>query len=677
MSDTNPLLMPQVLLPYADLTREHFETAIPQIIEECRATVANILDSQTMFPTWDDLVLAMDEVEARLEEVLAPLITLRQLEQPPEWLDTFNVCYGQVAEYQHELQQNQDLFAAYNTLANSEPARHYSPPRLKLLSKKIKAFQIAGIGLSEERKKQLSAITSKIAELEGTFNEQVGRANQAWEKLITDERELAGLSTALMSKLAAKALAKGRQGWLLTLDEEAIYLDIMRQCESRSLREELMTAYSTRASDQGPNAGEDDNGPVLDQLLVLRQQKAALLGYQSHAHLSLESKAAETPEEVLAFLRSRIATEKPQLDSVISTLQDLARSRGYTELNAWDHHYLAQQHSAQMTDISEAVFPEYFRYTDVLGTLISLVQRVFSIQLVEKTEFSAWHTDVQLFEVRDGQLLLGYIYIDPFARTSKMDGCWAQAVRNRRVNAEGIETVPVIIFHGNFSPVQGETPSLLGQLQLNMLFHEFGHCLQHILTGCTFRELSGINFLGRDASEFAGQLLEEWCWAPDVIFQMSRHYQTGIKLSAGQVQSILAARTFTGTLRNADELMRSLFDFELHRTAGDGRSTLDVLVSARQEAHPLPWPAHDRFGNAFDYMTTGYDAGYYVYEWARPLARQVFSRFEEEGVFNANTGKEFRQTYYTPGAEHTLFEFFRLFMGRSPQGYSMPSVGLL
>lgn len=661
----NPLLQPLELVPYADISLEHLQPAISQIIADNHKAL-DIIVSQSLVPTWDDLVLAEDELDARLDEAFNALVTLSQLPQAPEWFAAFEKCYSEVEDYKAGTLQNQALYDAYTALANSGPAQLYSSARKHVLRKKLSAFRSAGIGLSEPVKMQLVDLNKRIGDLEATFNSNVRNANLAWEKLITDETLLAGISSPLKHKLALKALATEREGWLLTLDEEAIYSAVMGECENRALREELWIAYNTRASDQGPTAGQNDNSVVLEQLLTLRHQRAKLLGYDNHAHFSLETKAARSTDEVLGFIKKRAAHKKADFQALAQSLQTDAQSLGYNNLSAWDYAYLARRASAELSGTPDSEFSAYCSYNQILKSLVQLVSGLFGIQILKVENFSTWHPDVQLYAINDGQERLGHLYIDPYMRQPKMDGCWTQAITDRHINAEGSVKLPVAILHGNFSPPQGATPSLLEPLQLNMLFHEFGHCLQHILTRSPYRTLSGINFLGRDASEFAGRVLEQWCWSREVLQWMTRHHQTDKPLSIEQVDRILEARKITETLRDADELTRSLFDFELHRTQGDGRSVQDVWASAQQALQVLPWPELARFGHAFDYMTTGYDAGYYVYEWSRPLAEQVFTRFEQEGVFNAQTGKVFREAYYTLGAEQTLPEFYKTFMGQAP-----------
>lgn len=669
MSDRNPLLQSHDLVPYEDIWLEHLQPAILQIVTGNRKAMADIIASQSLNPTWDGLVLAMDELQARLDEAGDVLETLGQLPRPAQWHAAVGACRLEISSWYSEVRQSVPLFQAYQTLANSEAAGQFSAPRKTLLAKKLNDWRIAGVNLPAADMKALTTLNDMIGGLEGVFLDNVQAANSGWEKHITDESHLAGLSAHLKRKLALRAKASGRDGWLLTLEEEAVYTDVISQSENRALRQELFTAYSTRASDQGPKALEYDNGPVLEQLLELRQQRAALLGYESHAQYSLQTKMATSTAQVLSFIKSRIASEKPLLDSQAQVLRDAAALLGYTDLGAWDYAYLAQMMGARQSDISEAELSAYFPFNRVLEGLVLVVQQLFGVRLIKQKNFSSWHPDVQLFEVREGESLLGHIFVDPYWRAPKMDGCWTQPARNRRVDAQGRVTLPVAIFHGNFGAPGADAPSMLSHLQLSMLFHEFGHCLQQVLTRSSLRELSGIRGLGIDASEFAGKMLEEWCWSRESLLWIARHYKTDEGLSSEQIDQILDARKVASGLRTADELMRSLFDFELHRTYGDGRSVQEVLVSTRKEVQPLTWPETDRFAQAFDYMVTGYDAGYYAYQWSQSLARQVFERFEHDGVFNADTGQAFREAFYTPGAERPLLESFEMFMGKPPEGF--------
>lgn len=669
MDVNNPLLQSLDLVPYADIRFEHLEPATSQIVADNRIALEAIIVSQSQQPTWDGLVLAMDTLNARLDDVFGVLITCSQLPQAPEWEAASDECFGQVIAWKNEILQSLPLFEAYQALASSEDAEQFSAVQKTLLDKKLNAFRASGLDLSSDKVESLSALNDQIAAHEEAFNNNVRQANSAWDKLITEESRLAGLSDSLKSKLALKASATDREGWLLTLDEEAIYNDVMSHCEDREIRKELWTAYSTRASDVGPAAGENDNGPELAKLLELRHEKAVLLGCENYAELSLRTKMATSTEQVLDFLRSRIAHEKPLIDAQAQSILDLAESLSYTDLGAWDYPYLVNKIGAQLSSIPDAELQAYFPFTKMMERLVVTVERLFGVQLVAQQSFSTWHPDVQLFELLDGEELLGHIYVDPYFRAPKSDGCWTQAVRNRRVDADGNVTLPVAIFHGNFSPSEENQPSLLSHLQLSMLVHEFGHCLQQVLTRSPYGELSDIRALSLDAGEFAGKMLEEWCWSPESLRWISSHYQTDQQLSVEQVNQLLEARKATMPLKAGDELVRALFDFELHRTYGEGRSVQDVLVQARAQVQTLAWPEDDRFANAFDYLTTGYDAGYYVYEWSGAIARQVFARFEQDGVFNLATGMAFREAFYTPGGERPLLESFEIFMGEPATGF--------
>ena len=669
MNDHNPLLHSHALMPYADIRLEHLQPAIVQILADNRKATAQIIASQSLNPTWDGLVLAMDELEARLDAAANALVTLGQVPRPEQWDAAVDACFEEISAWHSETMQSLPLFQAYQALANSQAAVNFSAAQTALLAKKLNDWRIEGVNLPAADRKALATLNDTIDALEKKFQGNVQAASSAWKKHITDESLLAGLSARLKTKLELKAKASGRDGWLLTLEEEAVCTEVLSQCENRPLRQELFTAYSTRATDQGPDALKYDNGPVLERLLGLRQQKAALLGFENHAQYSLQTKMATSTAQVLDFLKSRIASEKPLFDCQARLLRKWAESLGYTDLFAWDYAYLAHKIGASQSDISEDELSAYFPFNRVLEDFFVVAQQLFGVRLIRQKDFSSWHSDVQLLEVREGETQLGHIFVDPYWRVPKLNGCWVQAVRNRRVDAQGRLTLPIAIFHGNFTPPGTDAPSLLSHLQLSMLYHELGHCLQQILTCSSLRELSGIRRLGIDTNEFAGKVLEEWCWSRDFLLWAARHYQTGEGLSAEQIDQVLDARKVASGLRVADELMRSLFDFELHRTHGDGRSVQEVLVSTRKEIQPLTWPETDRFALAFDYMVTGYDAGYFCYQWSQSLAQQVFAQFEHEGLFNAGTGRAFREAFFTPGAERPLLESFKLFMGKPAEGF--------
>ena len=669
MNTDNPLLQTRQLPNYSGVRVEHLQPAVDHVLGQNREAITATIASQSHSPTWEGLVLAMENVDARLNELIEVIVTLGQVPQDERWRESVRQCAGDIEDYQAQVRQNHDLFLLYQGLSNSEAAASFDNAQHSLLASKLRQFRLAGNELSPANKIEFTRLSRQISSLEWTFLTNAQQASKAWTKHITDEAQLAGLSIDIKARLASRALASGLVGWLITLEEQALYGAIMAACENRSLREELYIANNTRASDHGPTNGQNDNGPVLAELLMLRHRKALLLGYENHAQVSLQSKMATSSDQVLSFLSRRVEQKKAYFAEQTAALHDLAASLQYTSLQPWDVSFLARKMGEQQSPVSNDELSAYFPFQRVLGGLLLVIKRLFGVDLIEQHGFDTWHPDVRMFEVRDGGELLGHFFIDPFIRAPKTDGCWMQSARNRRVTDEGVLVTPIAIFHGNFTPESEGAPSLLSHIQLSMLFHEVGHCLKQLLTRGPYGALSGVESSGRDASEVSGKCAEQWCWSKEALVWLARHYETDSRLTAEQVDQVLAARKAEFWPAEALELTYALFDFELHRTYGDGRSAHEVLLSSKSAVHALPSSENDRFANTFDYMVAGYDAGYFGYEWAEALAEQVFVKFEQNSVFNPETGLAYREAFYTPGAECSVLESLEMFTGHPANGF--------
>jgi oligopeptidase A len=462
------------------------------------------------------------------------------------------------------------------------------------------------------------------------------------------------------------AEAKGLDGWLISLEFPS-YFAVMTYANDRALREELYAAYCTRASDQGPNAGQNDNGPVMNEILALRQELAKLLGFGNYAELSLASKMAESTEQVLSFLRDLGVRGKPFAEQDLRELQAFAAEQGCNELQSWDVGYYSEKLREQRYSISQEILRAYFPIDKVLTGLFAIVEKLYGIQINELSGFDTWHPDVRLFEISENGAHVGRFFFDLYARANKRGGAWMDGARDKRRTADGTLISPVANLVCNFTPAVGGKPALLTHDEVTTLFHEFGHGLHHLLTRVEHAGASGINGVAWDAVELPSQFMENWCWEPEGLALISGHYETGEPLPQDLLDKMLAAKNFQSGLMMVRQIEFSLFDFELHATHGDGRSVLDVLEGIRAEVSVLRPPAYNRFPNSFAHIFAGgYAAGYYSYKWAEVLSADAFSKFEEEGVFNSATGQAFREAILARGGSQAPMVLFVDFRGREP-----------
>jgi oligopeptidase A len=666
VSANNPLLQDFDLPPYSEIRPEHVEPAIDSILGDNRVAIEELLSRPAERLDWQTLVVGLDEMNARLGRAWSPVSHLNAVCNSPELRSAYEACLPKLSAYYTELGQNRALFEAYKALAEGPAAAGFEVAQKTILEHSLRDFRLSGIDLPPVEQQRFGAIQMKLAELGSRFSNQLLDATQAWTKHLTDEAALAGLPDSAKGQMKQAAETKGLDGWLITLEFPSYYA-VMTYADDRALRQEVYTAYSTRASDQGPNAGQFDNGPVMEEILDLRQELAKLLGYASYAELSLATKMAESPEQVLGFLRDLAVRSKPFAEKDLAELRAFAAEQGLDDLKSWDTGYYAEKLRQSRYSLNQEELRAYFPIDKVLAGLFAVVQRLYGIEIVELEDFDAWHPEVRLFEIREHGEHVGRFFFDLYARANKRGGAWMDGARDKRRDAEGRLISPVANLVCNFTPPVGERPALLTHDEVTTLFHEFGHGLHHLLTRVEHAGASGINGVAWDAVELPSQFMENWCWEPEGLALISGHYQTGEPLPQEKLERMLAAKNFQSGMMMVRQLEFSLFDFELHATHGDGRSVLEVLEAIRDEVSVLRPPRENRFPNSFAHIFSGgYAAGYYSYKWAEVLSSDAFSRFEEEGVFNAETGRAFREAILARGGSQEPMVLFVDFRGREP-----------
>jgi len=492
-------------------------------------------------------------------------------------------------------------------------------------------------------------------------------ATQAWSRHITDAGLLDGLPESAMAQARQAAQAKELDGWLINLEFPSYYA-VMTYAHDRALREEVYTAYSTRASDQGPNGGEFDNGPLIDEILALRQELAELLGYANYAELSLATKMAESTDQVVGFLRDLGQRSKPFAEQDLQALKAYAAEKGCADLQSWDVGYYSEQLRQHRYAISQEELKPYFPIDRVLQGMFGVVEKLYGIQLRETSDFDRWHPDARLFEVIEQGEVTGQFFLDLYARSHKRGGAWMDGCRDRRRLPGGALQRPIAYLVCNFTPAVGGKPALLTHDEVTTLFHEFGHGLHHLLTQVDYPTASGINGVAWDAVELPSQFMENWCWEPEGLALISGHYESGEPLPQDLLDKMLAARNFQSGLGMLRQIEFSLFDFLLHRREDPELSAQQVLDQVRDEVAVFRPPAFNRFQNGFSHIFAGgYAAGYYSYKWAEVLSADAFSRFEEEGVLNTDTGRAFREEILARGGSREPMELFVAFRGREPK----------
>ncbi|MFU1505770.1 oligopeptidase A [Aeromonas veronii] len=666
----NPLLTMDSLPPFSQIKPEQVQPAVMQAIADCKQKISDVL-AQRDPHTWDSLIAPLEEVNDRLSRIWSPVSHLNSVLNSEALREVHDACLPLLSEFQTYVGQHEGLYQAYLALSQSDDFPLLSGAQRKEIQNTLRDFRLSGIGLPAEAQQRYGEIQARLSELASRFSNNVLDATQGWHKLVADEAELAGLPDSVRAAARQMAELKGKEGWLFTLDIPS-YLPVMMYADNRELRAEMYEAFTTRASDQGPNAGKWDNSAIMSELLTLRRELAQLLGFANYAELSLATKMADKTEQVVSFLTDLAAKSLPQGKAELEEIRAFAAEQhGQSELAAWDLAYYAEKLKQHKFSISDEQLRPYFPASKVVKGLFEVVKRVFGMKVRERLGIDTWHPDVRFYDIFDADDdLRGSFYLDLYAREHKQGGAWMDVCLGRRYRQDGSLQKPVAYLTCNFNgPVDGK-PALFTHNEVVTLFHEFGHGIHHMLTRIDVAGVAGINGVAWDAVELPSQFLENWCWKSEALAFISGHYETGEPLPADLLEKMLTARNFQAAMQMLRQLEFALFDFRLHQEFDPANpAQLPALLDeVRSQVAVMTPPAFNRFQHSFSHIFAGgYAAGYYSYKWAEVLSADAFSRFEEEGIFNPATGQSFLKNILEKGGSKEPMELFRAFRGREPK----------
>ncbi|KUJ00529.1 oligopeptidase A [Vibrio sp. MEBiC08052] len=667
---SNPLLTFTDLPPFSQIQPEHIKPAVEQAIANCRTKIEAVLEGNTQ-PSWENLIAPIEEVDDHLSRIWSPISHMNSVVNSEALREAYESCLPLLSEYGTWVGQHKGLFEAYQKIRASEAYPSLSQAQQKTIRDALRDFELSGIGLPLAEQKRYGEISKRMSELGSKFSNNVLDATMGWTKHITDESELSGLPESALAAAKAAAEEKGKDGYLLTLEMPS-YLPVMTYCDNQALRQEMYEAYVTRASDRGPNAGKWDNSDIIAEQLKLRHEIAKMLGFNSFSEKSLATKMAESPEQVLTFLNDLAKRAKPQGEKEVQQLRDFAKENfGIEQLELWDIAYFSEKQKQHLFQISDEELRPYFPESKVVSGLFEVLNRVFGMTVQEREGVDTWHESVRFFDIFDqNQQLRGSFYLDLYAREHKRGGAWMDDCRGRRVTSSGELQSPVAYLTCNFNKPVGGKPALFTHDEVVTLFHEFGHGIHHMLTLVDVGAVSGINGVPWDAVELPSQFLENWCWEEEALAFISGHYETGEPLPKAMLEKMLAAKNFQSAMFILRQLEFGLFDFTLHTNYDPeiGPRVLETLAEVKAKVAVLPSLEWNRFSHSFSHIFAGgYSAGYYSYLWAELLSSDAFSRFEEEGIFNPETGQRFLNNILEMGGSEEPMELFKRFRGREPQ----------
>ena len=667
---SNPLLTFTDLPPFSQIKPEHVKPAIEQVIEACRNKIEQVLEGNTS-PSWDNLVAPIDEVDDRLGRIWSPVSHMNSVMNSDELREAYESCLPVLSEYGTWVGQHKGLFDAYKAIKASEAFSALDQAQQKTITDALRDFELSGIGLPADEQHRYGEISKRQSELGSQFSNNVLDATMGWSKQVTDVAELAGMPESALAAAQAAAEAKEQEGYLLTLDIPS-YLPVMTYCDNQELRQELYEAYVTRASDRGPNAGKWDNTEIITEQLKLRHEIARMLGFSTYSEKSLSTKMAETPDQVLGFLNDLAVKAKPQGEREVEELRQFAEKEfGVSELNLWDIAYYSEKQKQNLFEISDEELRPYFPESKAVSGLFEVLNRVFGMSVSEREGVDTWHDSVRFFDIFDATgTLRGSFYLDLYAREHKRGGAWMDDCRGRRITQSGELQTPVAYLTCNFNKPVGDKPALFTHDEVVTLFHEFGHGIHHMLTQVEAGAVAGINGVPWDAVELPSQFLENWCWEEEALSFISGHFETGGALPKEMLEKMLAAKNFQSAMFILRQLELGLFDFTLHTEYDPevGARVLETLADVKSKVSVLPSLDWNRFSHSFGHIFAGgYSAGYYSYLWAEVLSADAFSAFEEEGIFNTETGNRFLNNILEMGGSEEPMELFKRFRGREPQ----------
>ena len=663
----NPLLDFSGAIAFDRITPAHVAPAVDELLQRCETALAQV--TADGFPAeWNAMAGTLDVATEQLGRAFSAVSHLSSVMDTPELRAAYNAALPLVTAFWTKLGADERLYAKYKAI---DPQTLNSEQR-QALSNALRGFRLSGAELQGADRERFAAVQERLAQLQQKFSENVLDATDAFS-YHASAAELAGVPDDVLQATRAAAQAEGKEGHKLTLHMPC-YLPVMQFAHDRALRERLYHAYVTRASDQAAGkARQFDNSQVMQEILALRQEEAVLLGYANFGEVSIVPKMAESPAQVLHFLRDLAQRARPFAERDLADLRRFASEQlQLTEPQSWDWPYITEHLKEARYAFNEQEVKQYFPAPKVLTGLFKIVETLFEVQ-IRRDQAPVWHPAVEFYRIERAGQLVGQFYLDKPARTGKRGGAWMDDARSRWLRPDtGRLQTPVAYLVCNFAEGVNGKPPLLTHDDVTTLFHEFGHGLQHMLTQVNEHDVSGISGVEWDAVELPSQFMENFCWEWEVLRHMTAHVDTGEPLPRALFDKMLAAKNFQAGLQTLRQIEFSLFDMLLHTRQAGATDILALADEVRGEVALLKPPAFNRFAHSFSHIFSGgYAAGYYSYKWAEVLSADAYAAFEEtrgsDGEPSLETGRRYRQAILESGGSRPAMASFKAFRGREPQ----------
>ncbi len=650
---------------FDQITLDQLKSDIQKAIENGQAFIAELQQVPESIQQQLQVLEQIDNLENQMSESWGVLSHLNAVMNNTETREVYQLLLPSLSEYYTQLGQHTALYQTYQHVHDAALFATLPTAQQSAIKLALRDFKLSGVALEGDAKKRYAEISARLSQLGSDFSNNVLDATQAYFKPLTED-QLKGMPESSIELLKQYGQQREREQAVATLDMPS-YIAIMTYAEDRVLREELYKAFTTRASDQSAQL-EFDNTPVMEEILKLRQEMSQLLGFDNFSAYSLASKMAPNVAAVNQFLVDLAEHARTPALQEIEQLKSMAAEHGISELKPWDTTYYSEKLKVQQFNLSQEALKPYFPTPKVIQGLFNIVERIYDIKVIER-EAPLWHKDAHYYELEDQGIVIGGFYFDLYARSGKRGGAWMSGFRSRMQTNNGLQK-PICYMVGNFTPPVGDQPALLTHDEVVTLFHEFGHGLHHMLTEVDNIAVAGTHGVAWDAVELPSQFMEFWAWDHESLALISEHIETKQSLPEDLLKALLDARFFQSGMQTLRQIEFALFDLNIHEQnpALNADQIQKTLNEIREQYAVVPTTSYNRFQNSFSHIFAGgYAAGYYSYKWAEVLASDAFDRFENEGIFNTKTGKEFRQFILAVGGKDTALDAFINFRGREPK----------
>ncbi|MBS9774113.1 MAG: M3 family metallopeptidase [Tenacibaculum sp.] len=650
--------------PFSKIKIEDYKPAVIEAIEIAKKEV-NTITSNTSEPTFKNTIEELDNVGGQLERITSIFFNINSADTNAEIQKIAQEISPLITAYKNDMMLNEELFARVKSVYDKKDDLNLNAEEKMLLNTTFKSFTRNGANLSADKKEELRKIDAELSQLSLKFGENVLADTNAFEMLLTDEKDLEGLPEGIKNAAKITAQQKGQEGWLFTLQFPS-YIPFLTYAKNRELRKKMAVAFGKRGFQQNENNNEE----IVLKIVKLRHQRANLLGYKTHAHFILEDRMAKTPEKVMEFLNNLLEKSKPFAEKEFKELQEFAKKLdGTEELQKWDIPYYSEKLKQKLFNMYEEVLRPYFKLQDVINGVFKVANKLYDLNFKEVYDIDKYHSDVKTYEVTDNEgNFVSHLYADFYPREGKRNGAWMTSFKSQQIK-NGKNERPQVSIVCNFTKPTDVRPSLLSFNEVVTLFHEFGHALQGMLANTTYKSLSGTSVTW-DFVELPSQIFENWCYEKEALSLFAKHFQTSAPIPMAYIDSIKQSSNFQEGIQTLRQLSFSLLDMNWHaqENLNEITSVKELEKKAFSGTELYPDIKENCMSTAFSHIFQGgYSAGYYSYKWAEVLDADAFEYFKEEGIFNKEVATKFKENILSKGGTEEAMELYKKFRGREPK----------